>query len=518
MKTQLFFAFVALFLVGVQGNNMPHNTIYQSLAAVQSQMNLMGAQEDCQAAAGDFLAIMQQCAGPLSSLGNSGSSGPPVLNNTVLDQICQTNCVDGLKKAIRRFSNVCASIISSGSGSQGMIVLDQITGQIGSAFRMICIRSEDQYCYPSVMQSMQNLQAVSSGSGPDSMPDLNSTQLQSICSPCLGLFFKTVSDLQNSSFSIVGGLDMVGALCVKDHDRFCYPTFFNFSQYMAANHDASPPAEYVCDRCFQKVMTRVNKPGSNKTDDAMGAVDGLCGTDDEGHACSARIAATFPAVGNACDFAAVGGGTCSQGCQDAMAAFFTAGGCCAGNAVDTLAKQNGQSFQTVAGILLSVCHLTAPAPCSKKTATFHAQLKNVKYSYYLAHKSEVDDKVILDVASNAGVSPSAVTITGNAPLSAPNRHVLASMNVNTGFTLFETGTSVTTTITTTGDAAAITNDLNTAVTSGSFTFSSVATLPADASIDPTAGAGDAPVTTTSGSSTIQPSLILALFVIILALF
>jgi len=224
-------------------------------------------------------------------------------------------------------------------------------------------------------------------------------------------------------------------------------------------------------------------------------------------------------VAENCNADVISKGNCTAACANAVTALITQGGCCAGITFLEGARQFGVSPSVLGAALKQACHLAVdiPLPCAPRTAQVALSLSNLRYDYYVAHKHDIDQKVINDVASQAGVDPATVSVTGAAP-QAHAKYAVMTVQMNL---LATGGTTITTAITTTGDVTAIQSDLQTAQTSGTLSFPSLASLPAAASVDPTAGAGSTPdpgQNTTSGVAMMQPSVLLALLLALVALF
>jgi hypothetical protein len=318
-----------------------------------------------------------------------------------------------------------------------------------------------------------------------------------VCSPCVGKYLELISSLDPNATHIAKVFQMY---CIRDGAKFCFREFILFNQN---NQNLT----LFCAPCIKKVLVAYLQSGVLATQDRPGVIAALasakknCVLNENGQYCHDVALPTLELIGSTCSqqFDDL---SCNQTCKELITRFVSLG-CCATVYAKIGAEEEGTDFDTFVNGIRALCQVSGEfAPvCKNRTANFQARLGNLKYTYYVANKASVDQKVIGDVAAAAGVDSSAVSVISFSPLGGASS-ISKSRYQLSSFQMLAVGTSITTSISSnTDDVTNIQAQLQQAQSSGNLPFPAVSTLPPDASVDPLAGAGAPTSTTTSGAST-----------------
>jgi len=505
-RLSLSFALVAACLVvGASATasfaHLQVNLVEKTNTLLQGLQEAGQPSQACMAAFQVFGGLQQQCSFALVSLGNSS------VTDADITRICTSDCIPRIKAALKAIDIGCSG---SGGPLDGFSsILEFITANL----RTTCLKYNGQYCYVNFTRSVNALNAHQGST-------YTVDELTQICTPCTSIVYKAINELVNSSISFPS---IVNSICVKNNDEFCYPKFQNFTNSQSSFGDQGPPLEALCDRCIQKAVIATDELfNTHEGAQFLNRSASQCVRDGQNRLCGQVVGEPFDDVKRDCVPDQIMAGSCSNACANSVYTLITIGGCCAGNAVAQGAKSLGVEPPVLIQGLKAACRLNVsfPDPCRPKTAEVNLSFKNLKYDYYLAHKAEVDQKVIKDVASQAGVPSSEVTVTGAV---AQAQSKFSSMAARMAL-LANGGTTITTAITSsTVDVASVQSQLQAAQASGTLSFPSLAQLPASASVDPTLSPGEAPTDgqdpsgSTSAAALAQPSAFLALLMVALAL-
>jgi hypothetical protein len=342
-----------------------------------------------------------------------------------------------------------------------------------------------------------------------------------------------------SSFAAISGSvalvtqRAVSLYCLKDGNLFCAPRVQaqgKLPKLTRANLNTAF-TDMCSDRCFLKFATRyftitviANESVSavkNATDN-MKFLYGMCAKNGAEYCFAA-----YHAFDNRTVFTNAGcqltptNQTCPANCKTVVnETIMQSMGCCLGNMAALLQKiprpdnlvfdeSDPATFTPLVNLtnFLTLCGFSYPGTCPTKPAvTGNLTLPNLSWDYVKSHNAEVKDKTESSIAYTAGIPRDGVSVTLKEKTSSLSSRVMAVTEIGkTNPAVSTSAVFVEYTITPgddspSSDASAIVMDVNEQISNKTLEMPAMADLPADAKINPNAGAGD--ISVDNGASTL----------------
>lgn len=435
----------------------------------------------------------------------NGDAGPSVFEQkTEAEQVADLGnfcpaCKDQILNDLVEVLEFCAPVPEE--AKQGMAF-------IRLYLNILCLYDDTTatYCYPS-LKAMDSLNSTG-------IP--TTSVLDQICTPCVAKMIAFLSTFIPVEAKQIGAL--LGLICTKDGSMYCLPEFVRVIE-LPDNTTAEVSAKLtaVCDtRCVAKILNKARQ--FDATSYEAFPYEPICNRNEADQLCLPMVFEEIVASGQ--DAKCAGTTTCADnGCDLALQQFFTNTGCCGANflalhilgdncgecPVGNTPKENYAMFEDY---LTTQCGVAGPIELCPgfvdviKTYVF----KNLLYSYYLAHKEEIDAWLAKDLAGSAGVDETKITITGSED--AGRRRLLAEASTSFTVTIAAESSNI---------ATSISNDLDT----NGVSFVNTANIPAEGKIDSTAALNDdpaVPVATTTGAVSSASTLAASIAVVAAALF
>lgn len=409
-------------------------------------------------------------------------------------------CKDQILNDVVELMEACAPIPDEVKAGLGMI---------RTYLNILCLYDDSTatYCYP----SLKGMDALNITGVP------TTAQLDAVCSPCVAKMIAFLATFIPEQAKQIGAL--LGLLCLKDASTgtsiYCVPEFVRVIE-MPDNTTAEVSAKLtaVCDtRCVAKVLNKARQFDAASYD--AFPYEPICNRNEANQLCLPMVINEMAATNQ--DALCKDTTACTQnGCNVALQTFFTNTGCCGANFLALHVLGNDctdctgtpkENYAMFTGYLTEQCGVAGPiTPCTGfvnliKTYVF----KNLLWSYYLAHKAEIDAWLAADVSGSAGVDETKITVTGSE--SGGRRRLLGESS-----TTFQ--------VTIAADSAAIATAIEADLTSQGVSFVNTAQVPAAGKIDSTAALNEAPVVagTTTGAISAASTVAVSAAVVVAALF
>jgi hypothetical protein len=466
------------------------------------------------------MALSAGCSAAIKALQDMFVSGacnalPTVASSQAdLGTFCTGTCATTINDKVTAITNACVS-------GDDLLIYANVTfaadlRKASGMITAICTKAGDQYCLPALANTAISLNQ-------NDATAMNQ-QLTTLCNNACLKAMITAATL-NGDRSVQQAAVYLSLLCVTDPTgNFCFPKLEGLGQAWAAAQQ-SQDFSAICDPCVGIVLTKMVTLGQTYSDDpeikALAQGMGMLGQmlrvlcmKNNGVLCvnvifnSVNTLKNDPTIsqnGATCPQIPLPTSPCPSTCKSAVQQLKSMMGCClpalflflnqasaaAGGAGGTTTSTDTQP--DILGFMKSACGVDPGAPCSSLVVKVKFTIKNLKYTYYVDNKADVEARLKADLALNFGVTPADITIDSVTDASATPAKAAVAVQATT-----TAGLNVQYTITpASADQATA---INTQITSGAtVVLPSVAALPLTARDQPSQGVAVDSASTTSST-------------------